>query len=405
VASLIAVAVGWLVAQVLHISDVAQAGWYLPAATGLLAVGLFASTYGISCPDAKQNLRTVLVAVTAGVLAKAVLISTAMVAAFHRPAYLVLGVAVAQIDPLSVAAQRRRCRLSEEAKTILCAWASFDDPITMLLTIYLSAFALQAMSPGARSTGSLNHNLLSFGGGLVGNVLFAGGAAVVWYLLKAATKRFPPRGGAGPRRLSAVDAVEVLALVALVSLAVAHSFLLGLAVMGLFFRPAAIRSLDRVTEVAFFTAAGALGLVLVHGISLAPALVLGVAAFLAQLVVGLVITRGQKPRDRKYLALAQQNGITAIILALILEHDFPGSVGVIAPAIVVINLLHTLANADWDRIRGTFQSIIRAGLRRRLGPVHVNASVAYLGVETFPGDGDPVTSLGVGTVPRPATNV
>lgn len=366
-ASLAAVAAGWLVPQVLHISDVVRAGWYLPAVTALLAVGLFASTYGISCPDAKQHLRTVLVAVTAGVLAKAALISTVMVAAFHRPTYLVLGVAVAQIDPLSVAAQRRRCRLSKEAKTILCAWASFDDPITMLLTIYLSAFTLQTMSPGSPSGGSLSHNLLSFSAGLAGNVLFAVGAAVIWYLLKAATKRLRPRSTSVPRRLSAADTVEVLALVALVGLAVAHSLLLGLAVMGLFFRPAVIRSLDWVTEIAFFTAACALGLVLVHGISLAPALVLGVVAFLAQFVVGLVVARSQPKSDRWYLALAQQNGITAIILALILEPDFPGSVGIIAPAVVVINLLHTLANADWYRI-GQARAAVAYVYPRRLRP-------------------------------------
>ncbi|NLT54698.1 MAG: hypothetical protein GXX79_09045 [Actinomycetales bacterium] len=45
------------------------------------------------------------------------------------------------------------------------------------------------------------------------------------------------------------------------------------------------------------------------------------------------------------LALAQQNGITAIILALRLEAEFVGVVMVVGPAILVINMLHLVANA------------------------------------------------------------
>jgi NhaP-type Na+/H+ or K+/H+ antiporter len=338
-----------LFAAGLHIHDVARASWYVQGATTLLAIGLFASTHGISVPEARRNLRIVLVAVSAGVLVKAALISLAMMVAFRHPAYLVLGVAVAQIDPLSVAAQRRRAGMSEKAKTVLSAWASFDDPVTMLLTVYVSALTLRAIPGGAGSTGTVGRDLVSFGTGLAGNALFAAVAYLLWRLARVGRRKLARHGR---RRVAAVapDLLEIGLLVALFAVAVNGSLLLGLAVTGLFYRPAAFSSLDRVTGVAFYVAAFALGVLLVHGIAIVPGLVLGGAAFAAQVIVGPLVTRGLPRDDRWYLAIAQQNGITAIILALLLEARFPGSVAVIAPAIVVVNLLHALANTTRDRL-------------------------------------------------------
>src|SRR5262249_35020891 len=123
-----------------------------------------------------------------------------------------------------------------------------------------------------------------------------------------------------------------VAFVALLLGGAAHfSLMLGGAVSGLFLRPPALSTLARVTPFAYYTAAVMLGLVLVHGVSPWVGAVLGLSAFLAQVVVGGVIARRLDTRDRRYLMLAQQNGITAIVLALILEVHFPGTVGIIAP--------------------------------------------------------------------------
>src|SRR5215468_8148945 len=140
--SLLAVLAGWLAARALQVSDVAHTSWYAQLAVLLLAVGLFASTHSISLPEAREHLRLTLVAVTLGVVVKAALIAGVMVLLFRRPEYLVLGIAVAQIDPLSVAAQVGGKHISPSAKTILYVWASFDDPVTVLLAVYLSAIAL-----------------------------------------------------------------------------------------------------------------------------------------------------------------------------------------------------------------------------------------------------------------------
>ncbi|QHY94055.1 Sodium/hydrogen exchanger family protein [Streptomyces sp. S4.7] len=111
----------------------------------LLAIGLYGSTHELEAADVRENLRAVVVALTLGVLLKAALISAVMVGG---PEAIVLGIAVAQIAPLSVAAMGARHRMSRRAKTLLSAWASFDDPMTVLLSFY---FAVPALRGGGGS--------------------------------------------------------------------------------------------------------------------------------------------------------------------------------------------------------------------------------------------------------------
>jgi len=77
--------------------------------------------------------------------------------------------------------------------------------------------------------------------------------------------------------------------------------------------------------------------------------VLAAGAVAAQAIVAAALTRGLPREDRVRLSLAQQNGITAVILAILLEARVPGAVGVVAPAIVFINLAHAAGNALADR--------------------------------------------------------
>jgi hypothetical protein len=395
VGTLFIAALGWLCTRIFHVGDLTDSATYVYLATALLAVGLYSSTRGIDLREARNGLRTVLLAVTLGVGAKALLIAGVMYAAFRRPEYLVLGVAVAQIDPLSVAAMRMRSRMSARAKAVLLAWASFDDPVTALLTIYLSGLTLSVLHDAPRSGHGTGGTLSSFGAGLLQSLVFVAFAFLVWRSLNRfarlrssrpdpsdprlqappQTRRPPP----DPRRRR--NALAVVALAGLFSVAVWSFTMLGLALAGLFFRPALGRWVPRLTGAAFLLAVFALGLLLGPGIHLAQGLVLGIAAFAAQAVVGVLIARRQTREDRVYLALGQQNGITAIILALLLEPDFPGTVGIVAPAILVVNLLNIAANAAWEH-RGSLAAWLRLRLdrvpavaRRRRVPVLVPARV------------------------------
>lgn len=340
---------GLVVAWAGDVDGLERAPAYLLLASVLLAVGLVGSTRDISLAEVRAHLGTVLLAVTVGVVAKAALIAGVMMLAFRDPAFLVLGVAVAQIDPLAVAAMSRPDRTSARARSILSIWASFDDPITVLLTVYVSAFALDLSGgDGGALAGAISDRPLDLLLDLLANVGFAVGAWLLWRLLRAAGLR---EDAHRPRLRTVLNWLAVALLIAMVLVAAWQFLMLGLAIAGLFFRPRLGPVVGRSTQAAFLVATFLLGLLLVNGVDLVPGVVLGLAAVAAQLVVSVPITRGLPATDRRYLAWGQQNGITAVILALVLERDFPGTVGIVATAIVVINVIHALATAVLDRRR------------------------------------------------------
>ncbi len=343
-ALLSALGAGWIAASQLGLSDVDQSPAYGFFITALLGFGLYASTSGIVIAEFRRQLRTVVIAVTLGVLAKVALIFGVMFFVFRDPQHLVLAVAVAQIDPLSVAAMRVKSKMSDSAKALLSAWASFDDPITVLLTVYITAYALR----GGGAVGGVG----SFAVNLVLNLALAGVAFMLWTLVRGRVRRAEESG----RRVRyAVRAVMVVAVLALGFVAVQYSLLLALALLGLFFRPNLGRWVDGLAEAGMFLAIAAVGLVLAAEFSWTSALVgvvLGVAAFAAQSVVAFALTAPRQWRgDRVRLALGQQNGLTAIILALLLEPTFPGAIAVVAPAVVAVNLLNAVTNGAYDRLR------------------------------------------------------
>ncbi|GII92019.1 hypothetical protein [Sinosporangium siamense] len=332
-AALLVAAAGLISARLIHVDveDLAASGAYTVLATALLAVGLFGSTFGISREVARFDVRTIVLAVTAGVLLKAVLIAGVMYLVFRDPAHLVLAIAVTQIDPLSVAARIGGSRMSPRARTILLAWASFDDPITVVLTVYLSAFALWLSTGGTADLG-LGPYLATLGW----NLALAAAALVTWAVLTALRR--------GP-------AFQVAVLLAVLSVGVAFNLMLAVALTGLFFRPAIAPHVERATKVALHAATFMLGMLLVSltGAGALAGVVLGAAAFGAQAVAGLLVAGRGLRGDRVSFALAQQNGITAVILALSLQPAFPQAVAVIAPAILTVNVLHIATNSLYER--------------------------------------------------------
>jgi len=365
-ATLFVAGLGWVIAHVVDILVTDIHGFdsssaYLLLATVLLAIGLFSSTYEIEWKVVRHDARLILTAVTLGVLVKAALIAGVMYLVFQNdPAYIVLAVAVAQIDPLSVAVMRGWTRLSTRARAILSAWSSFDDPVTAILAIYLSAVALNLKAAdtaassdafGTSDAASMLNELSTLLNGLLGNGLLVVSAAVVWFSLTWIGKRkgCSITDGPGPKSRG-LQTAGILTLAVAATVAVDNFLMLGLAAVGLFFRPGIEQFVSKATPVAFLIATFVLGLVLADGVNLLSGLVLGSAAFGAQIVVGMLMARSLPFSDRARVALGQQSGITAVILALILETAFPGTVAVVAPAILVINVLHLISNTLFDRV-------------------------------------------------------
>jgi hypothetical protein len=143
-------------------------------------------------------------------------------------------------------------------------------------------------------------------------------------------------------------AAAVAVLVLLVA-ASAYGLLLGITVAGLFFRPLSARVLDRAVSFAVLAAAFLLGAFLRTGADFLEGALLGLAAYTAQIVVGCALTRRLSRSDRARVALGQQNGLTAMALALALQPQLPSAVHIIAVAVVTTSVLYLLGNALWDR--------------------------------------------------------
>ena len=89
-----------------------------------------------------------------------------------------------------------------------------------------------------------------------------------------------------------------------------------------------------------------IGLLLVNGVNICIGILVALSAIAAQFFIALLITLGYSfpSKDRIRLAFAQQNGLTAIVLALFFEPLLTGTVSVIAPAILLINLIYIIVN-------------------------------------------------------------
>jgi hypothetical protein len=326
---LIGLGLAW--ATSVDVAAVAHSGYYELGAHLLLAIGLYGATYGIDLHQARHDKRVISTAVTVGVVLKALLIGGILALAWQDPLFLILGVAVAQIDPLSVAALMGDERMSPRARTVLAAWSSFDDPFTVVLSIYAAAVAVNTFGIGdVPPPGS--DPLLLYATDLGGNLALAGAAWLVWRLI-------------GDRPW-----LRYLALAGFFATSVVTGWMLAIAIIGLFARPATLDALiPGLTRWALYAASVALGVLLIDGIQIWQGISLGIAAFAAQIFAAGLLTGGMLRADRWHLAFAQQNGITAIILALTLQIQFDGVVAVVAPAIITANLIHAVANRFVDR--------------------------------------------------------
>lgn len=297
---------------------------YEPFTYVLLAVGLYGSVYGIDLNELRTHRGIVLQAVTIGVFLKAVIIGGVFYLLSNKPTAFLLGLTVAQIDPLSVANlfHSQTSKISERAKTILSAWASFDDPMTVLLSVYALYFFIP--HPAASESQGI---LFGFISGLLQNLSFAG---LVFLLVRLLGRIQTPAFQWG------------LLLVSFV-IGVTFQWMLGIALIGLFLRPQ-FKWLPQLISLSFYLALFLIGTILAGGVGWIGGLMLAVGALVAQIVVGLLLTNRLPWHERLFLAFAQQNGITAIILALLLEKNMSGAVGIIGPAILFINVGYYFSN-------------------------------------------------------------
>lgn len=351
------VAVGGVIATLLFGQEAVQdAPWFIIAAVALLCFGLYSAVAQIDKLEATRHWRIVVVAITFGVAAKYALIAGAMLLTTEDWRYSVIAMAVAQIDPLSVAALEDDGRMSDTVKTILAMWAAFDDPVTACITpIILAVMAAKIGSPDA-SEGwqGLLVDLAPFAAVLV----LVGGVSLCGRLYPRARtqlRMIAKHEGSQNGLLGTVLASSILGRIP--SLA---------AILGWFARPKWLteKRLTILTRIALFGATLLFGMVLADGVNLGEGALLGLYTYAAQGVVAWIVVpaasrllpkeeRGHRrlmAREVWHLALGQMSGITAIVIALNLEVFIDGAVATIAMGIVVVNILHFCANWAFDRL-------------------------------------------------------
>ncbi len=339
------IAGGTLAAAVFGIQGLQNATWYSAVIAVLLAIGLYVSTYGIDLKEARKHVKIIVSAVTIGVILKSLITGLTLAFIFKDPFFIILGIAVAQIDPLSVAGLMRGNRMSKKAKTILASWASFDDPITVLLSLYAPLLILQltGVELGSINETTTANSFVAYIFELGFNLGLAAQAFCLYTVIRFYAKQIAAWIAAG------VSLALYVLLAITFSVSIIYFMMLGIALIGLFLRPPKVDNfIDITIKSALWIAAILLGLLLVGGVDIWKGAALGIMGYTAQIVVGFVLTHRLNRKDKWHIAFAQQNGITAIILALLFEPVHPGTVAIVAPAIIVINTLHWLCNKIID---------------------------------------------------------
>lgn len=321
--------VGFGFAALLGIGDLSEAIWYDIAVKTLLAIGLFASVYGIDTHELKQNKHVVALAVTFGVLLKILFIGGTLYLITGNVFYFLVGAIVAQIDPLSVAALVNNTKLSTRAKTVLIAWASFDDPVTVIASIYIaSLLGLSIMGLNMSEANPYISYIFDFAKNI--------GFMLAIYILH--------------RFLGKFALVEFLLLAIVFIVGVWQFWMLGVALTALFLRPPMGKLMEYAVHLALYISIFLLGMLLVvQGIDIKMGVIIGLAAVVSQIIVGLALTMHYSNIDRIHLAFAQQNGVTAIILSLVFYaaafDEGIRLIAMIAPAILFINIIYLISNA------------------------------------------------------------
>ena len=280
----------------------------------LLAIGLYSSVYGIDLENAKTHKYLILNVVTIGVILKIVIIGGILYLLLGTLDAFIYAVIVAQIDPLSVSAltSKKTGVLSKNAKNILLAWASFDDPITVIVSILIASYILSIDGINQFSNAYI----------FLGNFILP---ALIYLIYRVI-------------RLNNLSQLLLLGIV--FGVCIYFGLMLSIAIVAIFLRPKFTIDIDYVVQFAYIVALILLGTYLTGGFSFILGFSLAFSAILSQALVSLFFTKKLSKCDSIYLSFAQQNGITAVILSLLFEPYFPGVITITAFAIIVINAMH-----------------------------------------------------------------
>jgi NhaP-type Na+/H+ or K+/H+ antiporter len=315
---------GLVTANIFELGPILGSSYFAFVIYGILCLGLYGSVYGINLKELKTHNKIVLSAVTFGVLFKTLFIGAGFYLLFPSPLAFILGVIVAQIDPVGTAhLMSNNKKLSASGQTIIRAWSSFDDPITVLLALYL--FLPMVLN----TQQSILGYLVVFGY----NLIFCS-------LIYLCTKYLKPD-----------DNAQLGLLLLAFIICVYFQLTLSIAVIGLFLRPQKLLTrfnfemiLQRLLQCVFLISTFLIGAFSRGQFDLLRGVVLGFLAILSQIAVSSLLTQKLHKVDKVNIAFAQYNGITSIVLAIFFEENQLSVVPIVIVALVTINLVYYFNN-------------------------------------------------------------
>ncbi len=308
-----------------------------------IAIGLYINIVSIDTEIFKSNLKSIFQVIVLGVPLKIIL--PGFLLAYFSPsvapiAYLCATV-IAQIDPIAASHSLEYSNISKKSETILRAWSSFDDPITVLFAFYIFLPIILLVDF------NLNEYLLKIFRDIITCI-------VAYFLYKIYDTKFII-----PRTYKIF--IETIAIIAIITYSIfSASFLLPAAV-GLFIRPFAAEKLTKINSAIFYFSVIILGLLSANlSLDWNSGLILAVSTFfLAQVIVTVLFLRDSTASKARVM-FGHQNGMTAMLLTVAIEVS--GSektaelLSVTLPAIICIAIFYFASNYILDMLMPSSQA-------------------------------------------------
>ena len=292
-----------------------------------IAVGLYINILSIDTDIFKNCFSSIVKVLLIGVPIKIVLpgfLLTLFSPQIAPIAYLCATV-IAQIDPIAADKFLENSKISKKSETILRAWSSFDDPITVLFAFYIFLPTLLLK----------NFNLKEYFLKILLDIV----SCIVIYLFY---KIYQKNIKISQKYQSFIETILIVAII--IYSVVFNSFILP-AVAGLFIRPFAPEKFSAINSVIFYLSAIILGAFAANmQLDWYSGSVLAASTFfLAQVFVTFIFIK-DSIESKSRVMFGHQNGMTAMLLTVAIEISTSGKtdqlLGITLPAIVWVAVFY-----------------------------------------------------------------
>lgn len=302
-----------------------------------IAMGLYINVLSIDPTLFKKCLGSIIKVVFIGVPIKIIL--PGYLLTFFSPkiapiAYLCATV-IAQIDPIASAQSLKHSKMSKKSETVLRAWSSFDDPITVLFAFYVFIPIIFVAK-------------YNFGEYLVRLTIDVIVCFLVYYIYIIYNNQSFINN-----RVKRI--IEVITIICILFYSILSGSFLLPAVIGLFIRPFESENLTKVTSAIFYFSVIIIGLLSANmHLDWLSGLILAISTFfLAQVLVTLLFLK-DSIESKARVMFGHQNGMTAVILTVAIEVSGSDKtnnlLSVTLPAIMLIALFYFSTNYLLDRL-------------------------------------------------------